>query len=152
MVRDGKLDATVQDLPTALYYVKQKHGYEDLRMTGRANRAGLLRDLRAPNDLELRQRLNEAIRAALRDGSLRRIYDKYGLWNKDQEELAALAEHWPPPSPEPGQSLPDYAWLLTQAAGVTVLLACLAMPLAMLVGPARRARPAVRAALARIGS
>jgi len=33
MVREGKLDATVQDLPTALYYVEQKHGYEDLRLS-----------------------------------------------------------------------------------------------------------------------
>jgi len=86
-----------------------------------------------PNDTELRQRLNEALRTALRDGSLRRIYDKYGLWNKDQEELAALAENWAPESGL-GPGLLEYAWLLTQAAGVTVLLACLAMPLAMLLG------------------
>ena len=32
------------------------------------------------------------------------------------------------------QRFAEYAWLLTKAAGVTVVLACLAMPLAMLIG------------------
>ncbi len=133
MVREGKLDATVQDLLPALYYVQQKHGYEDLRMAGEPIEPGYFVIFVRPNDTELRQRLNEALRAALRDGSLRRIYEKYGLWNKDQEKLAELAENWAPESGS-GQGLPEYAWLLAKAAGVTVLLACLAMPLAMLIG------------------
>jgi polar amino acid transport system substrate-binding protein len=134
MVREGKLDATVQDLPAALYYIRQKHGYEDLRMAGKPIEPGYYVIFVRPGDTELRERLNKALRTALANGSLRRIYDKYGLWNKDQEQLAELAEHWPPPSPESPQGLLDYAWLLTKAAGVTVLLACLAMPLAMLIG------------------
>jgi polar amino acid transport system substrate-binding protein len=133
MVRDGKLDATVQDNVAALYYVRQRHGFEDLRMVGEAIEPGYFVMFVRSNDTELRDRLNEAIRTALRDGSLRRIYDKYGLWNKDQEELASRAEDWSPSSGA-GQGLLDYAWLLTQAAAVTVLLACLAMPLAMLIG------------------
>jgi polar amino acid transport system substrate-binding protein len=133
MVREGKLDATVQDLPTALYYVQGKHGYEDLRMAGTAIEPGYYVIFVRPNDTELRQRLNDAIRTVLRNGSLRRIYDKYGLWNKDQEELTAQAESWSPSAGE-GQGLMEYAWLLVQAAGVTVILACLAMPLAMLLG------------------
>lgn len=133
MVREGKLNATVQDLLAALYYVGQQHGYEDLRMVGEPIEPGYFVIFVRPNDTQLRDRLNEAIRAALRDGSLRRIYDKYGLWNKDQEKLAELIENW---SPEPGsgQGLAEYAWLLAKAAGITVLLACLAMPLAMLIG------------------
>ena len=133
MVREGQLDATVQDLPVALYYVQQKHGFEDLRLAGAAIEPGYFVIFVRPNDTELRDRLNKVLRAALRDGSLQRIFDKYGLWNKDQEKLMALADTW---SPEPGsgKGLPEYAWLLVQAAGVTVLLACLAMPLAMVVG------------------
>ncbi|HEY7428425.1 MAG TPA: ABC transporter substrate-binding protein/permease [Gemmataceae bacterium] len=134
MVREGKLDATVQDNVAALYYVRQKHGYEDLRMVGAPVEPGYYVMFLRPGDTELRERLNEALRTGLKDGSLRRIYDKYGLWNKDQEELATRAEQWPPESSEAHQGLLDYAWLLTQAAAVTVLLACLAMPLAMLVG------------------
>jgi polar amino acid transport system substrate-binding protein len=133
MVREGKLDATAQDLPAALYYVQQKHGYEDLRMAGEPIEPGYYVIFVRPGDRELRERLNEALRAALHDGSLRRIYEKYGLWNKDQEELATLAENWSPSSGS-GQGLLRYAWMLAQAAGITVLLACLAMPLAMLLG------------------
>ncbi len=134
MVRNGKLDATVQDNLAALYYVQQRHEFGDLRIVGPAIAPGHFVLYVRPNDTELRQRLNEAIRAALRDGTLRRICDKYGLWNDDQRGLEKTAEHWPPSLPEPEQTFGDYIWLLTKAAGVTVLLACLAMPLAMLIG------------------
>ncbi len=133
MVREGRLDATVQDLVVALYYVQQQHGYEDLQMVGAAIEPGYFVIFVRPDDTELRQKLNQAIRAALRDGSLRRIYEKYGLWNKDQEELAVLAENWSPEASS-GQELWEYVWLLIQGAGMTVLLACLAMPLAMIIG------------------
>ena len=133
MVREGQLDATIQDLPVALYYVQQKHGYEDLRLVGEPIEPGYYVIFVRPNDTALREQLDAALRALLRDGSLRRIYDKYGLWNKDQEQLAVLAESWSPKA-DSSQGLLEYAWLLTQAAGVTVLLACLAMPLAMFLG------------------
>ena len=34
LVRQGKLDATVQDVPAALYYVKGGHGFGDLKFVG----------------------------------------------------------------------------------------------------------------------
>jgi polar amino acid transport system substrate-binding protein len=134
MVRNGKLDATVQDNLAALYYVKQKHEFGDLRLVGPAIEPGYFVLYVRPNDVELRQHLNEAIRTALSDGTLRRTCDKYGLWNEDQQGLEQAAENWPPALPEPEQTFADYVWLLTSAASVTVLLACLAMPLAMLIG------------------
>jgi len=134
MVRNGKLDATVQDNLAALYYVKQKHEFGDLRIVGPAIEPGYFVLYVRPNDAELRHRLNEAIRAALSDGTLRRIGDKYGLWNEDQQELEQAAESWPPKPLETEPTFGDYIGLLTKAAGVTILLACLAMPLAMLIG------------------
>jgi polar amino acid transport system substrate-binding protein len=134
MVRNGKLDATVQDNLAALYYVGQKHDYGDLRIVGTPIEPGYFVLYVRPNDHELRQRLDVALRAALSDGTLKRICDKYGLWNQDQEGLAEIADHWPPTTAEPEQNFAEYAWLLAKAAVVTVLLACLAMPLAMLAG------------------
>jgi polar amino acid transport system substrate-binding protein len=134
MVRNGTLDATVQDNLAALYYVKQRHEFGDLRIVGPAIEPGYYVLYVRPNDAELRRRLNRALRLSLRDGSLRRICDKYGLWNADQEDLAGAAEHWPPPMTEPEQTFADYVVLLVKAAGTTILLACLAMPLAMLLG------------------
>ncbi len=134
MVRNGTLDATVQDNLAAFYYVQQGHGFADLRIVGPSIEPGHFVLYVRPNDGELRLRLNEALRAALRDGTLRRIYDKYGLWNADQDGLLQAMENWPPPMPEPEQSFADFLALLTRAAGVTILLACGAMPLAMLLG------------------
>jgi polar amino acid transport system substrate-binding protein len=134
MVRNGQLDATVQDLVVAIYYVRQKHGYADLRLVGAPIEPGYFVLFARPNDRKLLKRLNEAIRAVLRDGTLKRIYDKYGLWNADQDELAKRLDSWPPPVEDDEQSLTECAWLLLKAAAVTVLLALLAMPLAMLGG------------------
>ena len=134
MVRNGKLDATVQDNLAALYYVKQKHEFGDLRIVGPAIEPGYFVLYVRPNDEQLRQRLNEAVRAARSDGTLRRICDKYGLWNEDQQGLEQAAENWPPTLAEPEPRFGDYIGILTKAAGVTILLACLAMPLAMLIG------------------
>jgi polar amino acid transport system substrate-binding protein len=128
-----RLDATVQDLPVAIYYVQQ-HGRPGLRLADRPREPGYYVAFVRPNDRELRQRLNEALRQAIRDGTLQRLYEKYGLWNDDQKELARLADSWPPPMPDEETGWLDYALLLLKAAAVTVLLACLAMPLAMAVG------------------
>jgi polar amino acid transport system substrate-binding protein len=134
MVREDTLDATVQDLPVAVYYVGQGHGYQDLRLAGPPVQPGYYVLFVRRNDLALRDRLNDAVRQLLRDGTLRDLYERYGLWNDDQKELAKLADRWPPPVPEPENSLADFALLLGKAAVVTVQLACLSMPLAMLAG------------------
>lgn len=134
MVRNGTLDATVQDNLAALYYVGQGHEFGDLRIVGPAIEPGYFVLYVRPNDVDLVQRLNRAIRTALKEGTLRRIYDKYGLWNADQDGLTKAAEDWPPTLPEPDQTFADYIVLLTKAAGATILLACGAMPLAMLIG------------------
>lgn len=134
MVKNGKLDATVQDNLAALYYVKQGHQFGDLRIVGPAIEPGYFVLYVRPDDVQLRQHLNDALRAAVHDGTLRRIAKKYGLWNDDQKELENVADHWPPEMPEPEQTFSDYVLLLTRAACITILLALLAMPLAMLIG------------------
>lgn len=151
LVEQGQLDATLQDAPVAVHYGRD---YPKLAAVGDPVAPGYYCMFVKRTDADLLRRLNGALAESLRDGSLKRIYEKYGLWNKDQEQLTALAAHWPPadnapaatpgassaagaeasPAPVPGTFLARNAWLLVKAAGVTVLLACLAMPLAMLVG------------------
>jgi polar amino acid transport system substrate-binding protein len=128
-----RLDATVQDLPVAIYYIQQQ-GRAGLRLVGSPREPGYYVMYVRPNDRELRERLNQALRESIRNGDLQRIYEKYGLWNEDQQELVKLADDWPPPMPvtEPGWA--DYAGLLLRAASITVLLALLAMPLAIVLG------------------
>ena len=133
-VRQGELDATVIDVPAALWYVAQRHGFEDLRLTGRPIEPCYYVVYCRPTDAALRERLNDALREAERDGSLKAILTKYDLWNDDQRELLAVSEHWPPQTRARQPSLLDQSRLLLKAAGVTVILACLSMPLAMLIG------------------
>ncbi len=134
MVRQGKLDATVIDGPAATWYVAQRHGYEDLSVVGPPIEPSYYVLFCRPGDVSLREKLNDALRAALRDGSLKAILAKYDLWNDDQKELLALSEHWPPQGAGSQRTVAGHARLLVRAAGVTVLLACLSMPLAMAVG------------------
>ncbi len=76
----------------------------------------------------------------LADGRLRQIYERYDLWNDDQERLAGLMGKTPL---ELGvratrlsgwQVLVERGPILVRAAGMTVLLACLSMPLAIALG------------------
>jgi polar amino acid transport system substrate-binding protein len=167
LVWKGSLDATLQDLPAARFYVGPGREFPTLRLVGRPVEPGYYVVFVRPRDKELREQLDQALREAFRDGTLRRIYEKYGLWNADQERLGELLQHpWRlgvaperilselrkllDEAPEPEQEVePEgqkpaaegrYSRLgrllgtLARAAGVTVVLALLAMPLAMLLG------------------
>jgi polar amino acid transport system substrate-binding protein len=157
--KQQELQATVQDGPAAVYYLPQ---YPELRALGDPVDPGYYVIYVRRDDPELLRQLNDALRQAIRggkDGPLGRIYTKYGLWNDDQAQLASLAAGpWPPQGedtalPSRWERLPYFVPTLLQAAGMTVLLSCLAMPLAMLVGlltavgrlygPAWLARPLV---------
>ena len=90
-------------------------------------------------DVELGRQLDAAIAEGLRDGSFRRIYAKYGLWNADQDGLVGLLDQpWPPADlaapVEAGNVWPRLLKELLRAAGVTLLLAFGSFPLAMALG------------------
>jgi polar amino acid transport system substrate-binding protein len=129
--------ATVQDVPAAVWYLQRRDEFPDLKMVGEA--VAPVADnyyvlYTRPEDTELRDRLNDALLRGLEDGTLKRIYEKYGLWDADQERLPFVARTW---KPEQAYVPPPFGWylrLLGQGALVTVVLTCLAMPLAMLGG------------------
>jgi polar amino acid transport system substrate-binding protein len=134
LVSQGQLDATVQDVPIAIHYSAD---FPQLRRVGEPAEPGYYVAFVRAGDERLRTRLNEAISAAIEDGTLQRIYEKYGVWNIDQERLATIAQNWPPAVPDaPSRwaNLPHYARLLLRAAWTTVKLSFASMPLAMLLG------------------
>jgi polar amino acid transport system substrate-binding protein len=134
MVRQGRLDATVIDVPAAIWYVAQHNGYGDLQIVGQPIEPTYYVIFCRPDDVSLRERLNDALNGALTDGTLKSILEHYGLWNADQVELPAVAAHWPPEAVASPRTMADHVRLLLRAAGVTVILACLSMPLAMVLG------------------
>lgn len=130
-VARGQLDATVQDLPAAEYYAGPGREFPELKYVGDPIQPGYYVIFVRKGDDRLREQLDQAIRDAWADGTLRRIYMKYGLWNVDQENLFTDIEV---KGTDSSHDLVYYMGLLVQAAWITVQLAFISMPLAMLIG------------------
>ncbi len=133
LVADRRLPATVQDSPAAVYFQKE---YPDLHAVAQADAPGYYVVYFRKGDTDLGRQLDAAIADGLRDGSLRRIYEKYGLWNADQEALVPLLDQpWPPPfEAAVGSPWPRLVRELFQAAGMTLVLAFASFPLAVGIG------------------
>jgi polar amino acid transport system substrate-binding protein len=103
----------------------------------------------APGNAPLRDSIDEILRAAMRDGTLETIFRKWGVWNDDQPALYAslLARKTLPAVSISGSGAPigvatmsrrqatlRYVPSLIKAAGVTLILSCLAMVIAVTLG------------------
>lgn len=96
----------------------------------------------APENVDLRDRVNGILLDAMRDGTLERIFRTWRVWNDDQPALyAALLEDTPSTGPRAAEPPPSiwvstvqYLPALLRAAGVTLALSCLAMAMAVLCG------------------
>ncbi|MGE3243673.1 MAG: ABC transporter permease subunit [Pirellulales bacterium] len=134
LVEDGQLDATVEDLPIYIFYGDDFPG---LHRVGELLAPGYYVGYVRKGDESLRQALNAAIESAIADGTLERIYKKYGVWNDDQRELAEVAKNWPPAATADESrwnNIGHYTLMLLRAAWTTIQLSCLSMPLAILLG------------------
>ena len=135
-VETDKLDATLTDLPAAVFY---RDRFAALHQIGEPVARGYYVILLRKGDTALRDALNRAIEKLLADGALEKIYKRYGLWNRQQHELGTLGSS----AAELGiraEKLGGWAVirsrgrLLVEAAGVTIVLAVVSMPLAMIIG------------------
>ena len=137
-VDSGQLDATVQDLPPLEFYLGRLNRYPRLKVVDRPVQPGYYVAYARRQDQALIGQIDSALRTLYADGTLKRIYGKYGLWNAAQEKLPDVWKDWPPPddSAEPGVWPQIWAEipLFFRAAGVTVLLAFLSMPAAVAIG------------------
>ena len=95
----------------------------------------------------LRDAADDALRAAMRDGTLERIFRRWGVWNDDQPALFARVLAGDPVAPISGpadaigvrsttrwDAARRYVPSLLRAAGITLALSCLAMAGAVLLG------------------
>ena len=154
---DG-IDANVQDLPIWQFYRKD---FPNLREVGKPVGRGFYVGLVRKKDQELLAAVNEAIMLSLKDGRLRKIFERYGLWNETQALRAletsadggfagmpfqdnagqqkltgdnAAADHSSSTSLRGIRVITQRGWFLVKAAAMTVLLSCVSMPLAILIG------------------
>jgi polar amino acid transport system substrate-binding protein len=138
LVNTGQLDATVQDLPVLNYYVEHVRRFPNLAVVGGPAEKGYYVMYARADDERLITRINQALRNLHETGELQEIHERYGLWNDTQKELSRAWEKWDSGLHEIKQNkwleLADQFPLLVKAAGVTVALTVVSMPLAVMIG------------------
>jgi polar amino acid transport system substrate-binding protein len=106
----------------------------------------------APANAPLRDRIDDILRGAMRSGELEAILRKWNVWNGDQPELyrRVLAGQQIPPVTTAGSDegevplvfVPESVWTATarylpalfRASAITIVLSCLSMGLAVVLG------------------
>jgi polar amino acid transport system substrate-binding protein len=81
LVERGQLDALVQDVPIGIHYSPDFPG---LHSVGKPQAPGYYVAYVRQGDDRFLAALNVAIQSAIDDGTLERLYRKYGIWNDDQ--------------------------------------------------------------------
>lgn len=138
---NGRVDAVLLD------YVLAERGVR--RNPGLMNQAtdiavGHYVGILAPENAALRDRMNEILLAAMRDGRLEAIFRRWGMWNDDQPRLYARLTGGEDVASAPRVAADLGAWeaaklyfpSLVNAAAITLGLSCLAMALAVVLGAA----------------
>ena len=138
----GRVDAVLLDNVLAERSMRRNSG---LFTQGEAVEVGHYVVITAPSNLELRDRVDEILRSAMRDGRLEAIFRKWRVWNDDQTGLYArvLAAASDVVAGRPAATRPSRRELTLQylpslfaAALITLALSCLSMALAVTLGVA----------------
>lgn len=137
-VVNGQIEATLQDVPSARFYVKRM---PKLRLVGDPVGRGYYVIYLRKNDVDLKKQLDHTIERMIQNGSLRTIYERYDVWNDAQVDLASWTpELFATTRTEANTSVGNWAIvaknlpLLLKGAATTVLLAVASMPLATAIG------------------
>jgi len=142
----GRVDAVVLDAILAERGVRRN---PSLANQPAALAVGHYVGILAPGRAQLRDRMNQILRDAMRDGRLEAIFRRWNVWNQDQPRLYARVLAGASQYPVAASSLVNsagpaqvtvwrvaarYVPALLRAAIITVALSCLSMALAVLVG------------------
>ncbi len=127
-----RLDAVFLDYPIAAYYAKPN---PRLKFVGEREGIGFYGIAMRKDDKELKQEIDRVLRHLIVSGKLKEIYEKWSLWNEDQEKLkkehTSFAE-----ITTVGKDVPIYNFIpdLLKGAGITVLLSTVSMAFAIFLG------------------
>jgi polar amino acid transport system substrate-binding protein len=131
----GRLDAAFLDTPIAVYYGKPD---PRLKSAGPPEGGGFYGIALRKEDRELKQVVDAVLDDLLRTGELRRIYERWGLWDAAQAKLAAAASSSDVGAQFRSESAdaPLYSFLplLLRGAGITIVLSVVSMALATSLG------------------
>jgi polar amino acid transport system substrate-binding protein len=128
----GRIDAVLLDLPIAIYYAQPN---PKLKFVGKPLGSGYYAIAFRKEQEQLAAQFDKALAQLIKNGELRRIYEKWNIWNEQQEKLASdetlddvlreSARRW---------TFTRYFPLLYQGALVTIRITILSMALAMTIG------------------
>jgi polar amino acid transport system permease protein/polar amino acid transport system substrate-binding protein len=135
-VKNGQLDATLQDLPAARFY---RDHYPTLELVGPPIGHGYYVIYLSKDSTALCDALNRGIARMIASGELRALYERYGIWTDAQTELASwspdkLSDSMRPEVLHGWRLLARYGPMLLKAAILTIFLSVTSMPLAILLG------------------
>jgi len=139
-LRAGRLDAVLLDNIIAVRSMRRVPGlYTEARPVATGHYIGVL----ATGNTKLRDQINDILRARMRDGTLERIYRKWGIWDAYQPAFFAsvldadAGAKKPTEVGGPAKQLDivlRYVPALLRASLITIVLSCLAMALAVFLG------------------
>lgn len=134
----NRIDAVFVDLPIASYYAKPN---PQLRLVGEPVGEGYYGIALRKEDTALAEELNRIIEKIVRSGELKKIYDRWGLWNPLQEKLflhEELLHKYTESPPSVTKRVPPavitFLPTLLKGALVTVGISILSMMLAVVLG------------------
>lgn len=130
----GRLDAVLLDLPIAAYYAKPN---PKLRYEGPPTGEGFYAVAMRRGDEELKRKVDEILVNLLRSGELKRIYEKWDMWNPSQEKLfESMAVSTGYVGLDESKRAPIYTFFpsLLKGAGMTVLISAVSMTFAIVLG------------------
>lgn len=131
----GRLDAVFLDTPITVYYGKPD---PRLKYAGPPEGEGFYGIALRKEDKEFKEVIDSVIDELLRTGGLKRIYGKWGLWDKAQAKLFSYTPTIDAGSQFRNESAdaPLYSFfpLLLKGAGITIVLSVVSMALAITLG------------------
>lgn len=130
----GRIDAVLLDLPIAAYYANPN---PKLKYAGSPVGEGFYGIAMRKGNEQFKKRIDEILIRLLHSGELKKIYDKWNLWNETQAKLFDnIKESGGYVSLEESKKAPLYTFLptLLKGAGITILVAVVSMALAIILG------------------
>lgn len=134
-VQNGQYDATLQDLPAAIFY---RDRFPGLELAGAPVSRGYYVIYTRNEDRSLRDAIDQVLGRLVATGELRRLYEKYRIWTEAQHDLSQFNGPLEVPAGRQARRglglLRQYWSRLLDAAVVTIALSLGSFPLAIGLG------------------
>ncbi len=127
----GRIDAVLLDLPIAVSYAESN---PKLKFVGAPFAMGYYAIALKKDRRELVTEIDAALNKLIANGELKHIYEKWGIWNAEQERLAGASSLDVSTESQQQWTMSRYLPLLVDGAKTTIFLSLCSMLLAVSIG------------------